>query len=102
MKEEKALACRAERGSIFPEAEVAARRGAARQGAARGHLTKPRSATIAAAEMTGLWIAVIVETGCRRVGEEQEAKTELKSESRGVRRGVPSPRKALCVASVCT
>ena len=73
MKEEKALACRAERGSIFPEAEVAARRGAARQGAARGHLTKPRSATIAAAEMTGLWIAVIVETGCRRVGEEQEA-----------------------------
>lgn len=61
-----ALACRAERGSIFPEAEAvtpdAPRGGAARQGTRRRRLPKPRSATTAAAEMAALPIAAIVES----------------------------------------
>jgi hypothetical protein len=53
----KALACMAERGSLFPAAEVAAR------GGARRRREKPRRATTAAAEMAALRIAAIVESG---------------------------------------
>jgi hypothetical protein len=89
VKAGEALACRAERGSIFPDAEVAARPGAARQGARR-RPPKPRSATTAAAVMAALRTAAIVEySGCGGVGEEEEeeergAKFGTKSEDRGV------------------
>jgi hypothetical protein len=90
VKAGEALACRAERGSIFPDAEVAARPGAARQGARR-RPPKPRSATTAAAVMAALRTAAIVEySGCGGVGEEEEEEEERganfgrKSEDRGV------------------
>jgi hypothetical protein len=91
VKAGEALACRAERGSIFPDAEVAlaARPGVARQGARR-RPPKPRSATTAAAVVAALRTAAIVEySGCGGVGEEEEeeereANFGRKSEDRGV------------------
>jgi hypothetical protein len=97
VKAGEALACRAERGSIFPDAEVAARPGAARQGARR-RPPKPRSATTAAAVMAALRTAAIVEySGCGGVGEEEEREAEFgaKSEDRGVRRAACRVRRAV-------